>query len=109
MTMMEPKFLPFLTEHTKKTEHGYEYIELSKDTPQELMNEYMDFVMEQDQHCKNHERITSLQRKVINVIESQKYLNDVHWFENIKNQYEVKLKYRKEKREKRKEKKDEKD
>lgn len=36
--MMEPKFLPFLTDHTKKTEHGYEYIELSKDTPQELMN-----------------------------------------------------------------------
>lgn len=32
----------------KKIERGYEYIELSKDTPQELMNEYMDFVMEQD-------------------------------------------------------------
>lgn len=44
----------------KKTEHGYEYIELSNDTPQELMNEYMDFVMEQDEHCKNHERITLL-------------------------------------------------
>lgn len=58
--MMEPKFLPFLTDHTKKTKHGYEYIELSKDTPQELMNEYMNFVMEQDEHCKNNERITSL-------------------------------------------------
>lgn len=44
----------------KKTKHGYEYFELSKETPQELMNEYMDFVMEQDKHCKNHERITFL-------------------------------------------------
>ena len=44
----------------KKTEHGYEYIVLSKDTPQELMNEYMDFVMEQDEHCKNHKRIIFL-------------------------------------------------
>lgn len=44
----------------KKTEHGYEYIELSKDTPQELINEYMNFVMEQDEHCKNHEYITLL-------------------------------------------------
>lgn len=42
----------------KKTEYGYEYIELSKDTPQELIIEYMNFVMEQDKHCKNHERIT---------------------------------------------------
>lgn len=31
-------------------------------------------------------------------IESQKYIHDVHWFENNKNQYEVKLKYRKEKK-----------
>ena len=31
-------------------------------------------------------------------IESQKYIHDVHWFENNKTQYEVKLKYRKEKK-----------
>lgn len=58
--MMEPKFLPFLTDNTKKTKHVYEYFELSEETPQELMNEYMDFVMEQDKNCKNHERITFL-------------------------------------------------
>ena len=39
--------------------------------------------------------------KRVGKIESQKYIHDVHWFENNNNQYVVKVKYRKEKREKR--------
>ena len=35
--------------------------------------------------------------KKVGKIESAKYVHDVHWYENNKNQYEVKLKYRKEK------------
>lgn len=58
--MMEPKFIPFLTDKTRKTEHGYEYIELTKDTPQALIDEYMAFVKEQDEHCKKSESIVML-------------------------------------------------
>lgn len=58
--MMEPKFIPFLTGKTRKTENGYEYIELMKDTPQDLMDEYMTFVQEQDERCKKNERIIML-------------------------------------------------
>ena len=58
--MMEPKFIPFLTDKTQKTEHGYEYIELMKNTPKDLMNEYMIFVQEQDERCKRNERIIML-------------------------------------------------
>lgn len=58
--MMEPKFVPYLTDKTRKTEHGYEYIELTKDTPQALIDEYITFVKEQDEHCKKSERIVML-------------------------------------------------
>ena len=40
-----------------KTEHGYEYIVLRKDTPKDLFDEYMNIVMEQDERVERGERI----------------------------------------------------
>lgn len=42
--MLDPKFLPYLTNKMTKTEHCYEYIVLSKDSPNDLFDEYMKIV-----------------------------------------------------------------
>lgn len=55
--MLDPKYLPYLTKKNAKTEHGYEYIVLSKDTPKDLFDEYMNIVMEQDERVERGERI----------------------------------------------------
>lgn len=55
--MLDPKYLPYLTNKMAKTEHGYEYIVLSKDTPKDLFDEYMNIVMEQDERVERGERI----------------------------------------------------
>lgn len=39
------------------TEHGYEYIVLSKDVPKDLFDEYMKIVKEQDESIVRGERI----------------------------------------------------
>ena len=39
------------------TEHGYEYIVLKKDVPEELFNEYMNIVKEQDERIARGEPI----------------------------------------------------
>lgn len=55
--MLDPKYLPYLTKKTQKTEHGYEYIVLTKDTPKYLFDEYMNFIKEQDERIARGERI----------------------------------------------------
>lgn len=59
--MLDPKYLPYLTKKNAKTEHGYEYIVLRKDTPKDLFDEYMNIVMEQDERVEHGERITMFQ------------------------------------------------
>lgn len=55
--MLEPKFVPYLTEKKAKSEHGYSYIVLKEDTPKYLRDEYMEIVAEQDERIKNGEMI----------------------------------------------------
>ncbi len=55
--MLDPNFLPYLTNKNAKTEHGYEYIVLSKDTPKDLFDEYMKIIGEQDGKIARGERI----------------------------------------------------
>lgn len=55
--MLDPKFLPYLTKKNAMTEHGYEYIVLKKDVPEELFNEYMNIVKEQDERIARGEPI----------------------------------------------------
>lgn len=55
--VLDPKYLPYLTKKTQKTEHGYEYIVLRRDTPKDLFDEYMNIVMEQDERVERGERI----------------------------------------------------
>lgn len=55
--MLEPKFVPYLTDKKLKTEHGYEYIALKEDAPKDIKDEYMDLVDEQDKRIKNGEMI----------------------------------------------------
>ena len=55
--MLEPKFVPYLTEKKAKSEHGYSYIVLKEDTPKDLRDEYMEIVAEQDERIKNGEMI----------------------------------------------------
>lgn len=58
--MLDPKFLPYLTKKKAKTEHGYECIVLTKDTPKYLFDEYMKIVMEQDERVDRGERVIML-------------------------------------------------
>lgn len=55
--MLDPKYLPYLTNKMAKTEHGYEYIVLSKDTPKDLFDEYMKIIREQDERIARGEPI----------------------------------------------------
>lgn len=55
--MLDPNFLPYLTNKMAKTEHGYEYIVLSKDTPKDLFDEYMKIIREQDERIARGEPI----------------------------------------------------
>lgn len=55
--MLDPKYLPYLTKKNERTEHGYEYIVLGKDTLKDLFDEYMNIVMEQDERVERGERI----------------------------------------------------
>lgn len=55
--MLEPKFVPYLTEKKAKTAHGYQYIVLKEDTPKALLDEYMAMVAKQDERVKNGEMI----------------------------------------------------
>lgn len=55
--MLNPKYLPYLTKKNAKTEHGYEYIVLRKDTPKDLFDEYMKIIREQDERIARGERI----------------------------------------------------
>lgn len=55
--MFDPKYLPYLTKKKAKTEHGYEYIILRKDTPKDLFDEYMKIVKDQDERIARGEPI----------------------------------------------------
>lgn len=58
--MLEPKFIAYLSDKKDKTKHGYEYIVLKPDTPENLIYEYMSFVNEQDKRCEKGEFIVRL-------------------------------------------------
>ena len=58
--MLDPNFLPYLTNKMAKTEHGYEYIVLTKDTPKDLFDEYINLVKEQDERIARGERVIML-------------------------------------------------
>lgn len=60
--MLDPEFVPYLTNKNAKTEHGYEYIVLRKDASKDLRDEYMNFVKEQDERIRCGERITMFLR-----------------------------------------------
>ena len=55
--MLDPKYLSYLTKKNAKTEHGYEYIVLKKDTPKDLFDEYMKIIREQDERIARGELI----------------------------------------------------
>lgn len=55
--MLDPKYLPYLTKKNVRTEHGYEYIVLSKDSPKDLFDEYMKIIREQDERIARGEPI----------------------------------------------------
>lgn len=58
--MLDPKFVPYLSDEKRKSKHGYEYIVLKDETPKKLYDEYMDFVKKQDKRMKNNELIEYL-------------------------------------------------
>lgn len=58
--MLDPKYLPYLTNKNVKIEHGYEYIVLRKDTPKDLLGEHMNFIKEQDESIIRGERVIML-------------------------------------------------
>ena len=55
--MLDSNYLSYLTNKMAKTEHGYEYIVLSKDTPKDLFDEYMKIIREQDERIARGEPI----------------------------------------------------
>lgn len=55
--MLDPKYLLYLTKKNERTEHGYEYIVLSKDSPKDLFDEYMKIIREQDERIARGEPI----------------------------------------------------
>ncbi|MDY5835771.1 MAG: hypothetical protein SPK23_01410 [Eubacteriales bacterium] len=46
--MLEPKFVPYITDKTAKTAHGVEYSVLSEDAPESLKQEYLSLIQYQD-------------------------------------------------------------
>ncbi len=55
--MLEPRFIPYLSEKKAVTKNGYEYIVLKDNTPEDLFNEYMRRVQRQDNRIKNGEMV----------------------------------------------------
>lgn len=55
--MLDPKYVPYVTEKMAKTIHGYEYIVLKDNTPKELLDEYMNIINEQDNRIKANKPI----------------------------------------------------
>lgn len=55
--MLEPRFIPYLSEKKAVTKNGYEYIVLKENTPVDIFNEYMRIVQRQDNRIKNGEMV----------------------------------------------------
>lgn len=55
--MLEPKFIPYLSEKKKVTKNGYEYIALKDNTPEDIFDEYMRSIKRQDYRMKNGEMV----------------------------------------------------
>ncbi len=55
--MLEPRFIPYLSEKKAVTKNGYEYIVLKENTPMNIFNEYMRRVQRQDNRIKNGEMV----------------------------------------------------
>ncbi|MDO5016222.1 MAG: hypothetical protein Q4E09_04365 [Eubacteriales bacterium] len=49
--MLEPKFVPFITDKTAKTPHGVEYSVLLETAPEELKEEYHKLIKSQDEEA----------------------------------------------------------
>lgn len=55
--MLEPRFIPYLSEKKAVTKNGYEYIVLKENTPMNIFNEYMRRVQRQDNRIKKGEMV----------------------------------------------------
>lgn len=49
--MLEPKFVPYVTDKTAKTPHGVKYSVLSEDAPESLKQEYLSLIQHQDEEA----------------------------------------------------------
>lgn len=55
--MLEPKFIPYLSDKKKVTKNGYEYIALKENTPEDIFKEYMERINKQDLRMENGEMV----------------------------------------------------
>lgn len=58
--MIDPKLFEYFTDETVTTDNGYEYRPLKEDTPKEILDDYMEFIKEQDERFKNNEPVMML-------------------------------------------------
>lgn len=58
--MINPKLFEYFTDETVTTDNGYEYTTLKEDTPKEILDDYMEFIKEQDERFKNNEPVMML-------------------------------------------------
>ena len=58
--MINPKLFEYFTDETVTTDNGYEYTPLKEDTPKEILDDYMEFIKEQDERFKNNEPVMKL-------------------------------------------------
>lgn len=58
--MIDPKLFEYFTDETATTDNGYEYTPLKEDTTKEILDDYMEFIKEQDERFKNNEPVMKL-------------------------------------------------
>ena len=58
--MINHKLFEYFTDETATTDNGYEYRPLKEDTPKEILDDYMEFIKEQDERFKNNEPVMML-------------------------------------------------
>ena len=58
--MINPILFKYFKDEKVTTDSGYEYTPLKEDTPKEIMDDYMEFIKEQDERFKNNEPVMKL-------------------------------------------------
>ena len=58
--MIDPKLFEYFTDETVTTDNGYVYRPLKEETPKEILDDYMEFIKEQDERFKNNEPVMKL-------------------------------------------------